>query len=290
MEKYYKINYDLINNYKKENINYQILENINEIKNNIKLKDIDEIINNNDINNKFKNILYLSEKFRNKKIKSIDENKYSNNTNNFIPLSSLPKKDVKLIGKKRSFDYSEYINMNEIINEDIRNNIITEIDENFGKTELNKNNESNNEIKIRYEKIGNYIKKFGKEFVEKNKAKCKILFENKLKKLTEFIELSDLSKNEDTIEIKLIGIDRVINMNYIYECKSLLSLENNFNWNNINVINTSYMFSGCSSLISLNIFNLNISKTIDMSYMFSDCSSLKSLLIFQIGIHLLSLT
>ena len=57
------------------------MENINEIKNNIKLKDIDEIINNNDINNKFKNILYLYEKFRNKEKKSIDENKNSNNTN-----------------------------------------------------------------------------------------------------------------------------------------------------------------------------------------------------------------
>ena len=62
MEIYYKINYDLINNYKKENINYQILENINEIKNNIKLNDIDEIINDNDIKNKFKNILNLYEK------------------------------------------------------------------------------------------------------------------------------------------------------------------------------------------------------------------------------------
>ena len=78
--------------------------------------------------------------------------------------------------------------MNEIINEDNRNNIITEIDENFDKTELNKNNESNNEMKIIYQKTSNYIKIFGKKFVEKNIAKCKILFENKLKELTEFIE------------------------------------------------------------------------------------------------------
>ena len=37
-----------------EDINYEILYNKNEIKNNLKIKDIDEIINNNNINNELK--------------------------------------------------------------------------------------------------------------------------------------------------------------------------------------------------------------------------------------------
>jgi len=59
---YFKIYNDIINNYKMEDINYEILYNINEIKNNIKIKDIDEIINDNNINNEFKNILKIYNK------------------------------------------------------------------------------------------------------------------------------------------------------------------------------------------------------------------------------------
>ena len=45
-----------------EDINYEILYNINEIKNNIKIKDIDEIINDINLNNEFKNILNIYNK------------------------------------------------------------------------------------------------------------------------------------------------------------------------------------------------------------------------------------
>jgi len=69
IEIYYKINNDAMNNYIKENLNYEILYNINEIKNNIKIKDIDEIINDNNINNEFKNLLNIYNKMilKNKK-------------------------------------------------------------------------------------------------------------------------------------------------------------------------------------------------------------------------------
>ena len=57
---YYKSN-NIINNI--DNINYKILQNINEFNNynNKILKDINLIINDNDINNKFKNIMNLCE-------------------------------------------------------------------------------------------------------------------------------------------------------------------------------------------------------------------------------------
>lgn len=50
---YYQINYNILNNYEKQNINYEILKNINEIKTNINLIDINKIISDNDINIKF---------------------------------------------------------------------------------------------------------------------------------------------------------------------------------------------------------------------------------------------
>ena len=58
---YYNIYNNIINNYKCETINYEILYNINEFNKykNIIIKDVNEIINDNNINNKFKYIKYI---------------------------------------------------------------------------------------------------------------------------------------------------------------------------------------------------------------------------------------
>ena len=45
MEKYYEINYSIFNNYKIQNKNYEHLKNISEIKNNININEINDIIN-----------------------------------------------------------------------------------------------------------------------------------------------------------------------------------------------------------------------------------------------------
>ena len=57
MEIYYNIYNNIINKYNSENINYEILYNINEFNkyNNNIIKDINKIINDNNINNKFNN-------------------------------------------------------------------------------------------------------------------------------------------------------------------------------------------------------------------------------------------
>ena len=68
IEIFYKINSDILNNYVMENNNYQILENIINIKNNIKMKDIDEIINNNNISNKFLKLMNIYDKISNQHI------------------------------------------------------------------------------------------------------------------------------------------------------------------------------------------------------------------------------
>ena len=76
MELYYKINYNLIVTYEIQKRNYQILQNINIIKDTIKIEDIDEIISN--IEDKFYIFKNIYEKIANK-----DETD-NNETNNEI--------------------------------------------------------------------------------------------------------------------------------------------------------------------------------------------------------------
>ena len=71
MENYYQINYDILYNYNLQQRNYQILTNINSIKNFINLDDFDSIINdNNTIKFKFTYIIDIYNKIYNKNEKN----------------------------------------------------------------------------------------------------------------------------------------------------------------------------------------------------------------------------
>ena len=61
-ENYYNIIKNLYNNFNKEKINYEILYNMNNINNNDIMKDIDNIINDNNIENKFNKIMNIYNK------------------------------------------------------------------------------------------------------------------------------------------------------------------------------------------------------------------------------------
>ena len=67
----------MINNYEIKNRNYQILQNINNINTDNIKKDLNNIINENDINNKFQNILNIYNKMNN--TNDIIENNYNKN-------------------------------------------------------------------------------------------------------------------------------------------------------------------------------------------------------------------
>lgn len=62
IEIFYQINNDILQNYNVKNKNYQILQNVNDISNNIKMANIQKIINNKDIFYKFKEILKIYDK------------------------------------------------------------------------------------------------------------------------------------------------------------------------------------------------------------------------------------
>ena len=74
-----------------------------------------------------------------------------------------------------------------------------------------------------------HIKLFGNKFVENNKNKCKILINNKIQDIIEYININDiidLKKYDDNILlIKLIETSKIIKMNSMFsDCKSLISL------------------------------------------------------------------
>ena len=140
IEMYYKINSDLVNNYTIENNNYQILQNIINIKYNINIKDIDEIINNNNISNKFQKLMNIYDKI------SFQQIKYNNFCNN-----------------------NKFNNNIREINETKK---LKELFQN------NKTHDLSGSITIKYKIVkdeSNIVKIFGFDFVKNNIKNCKII-------------------------------------------------------------------------------------------------------------------
>ena len=102
LDKYYKINEEILNNYEIQNRNYQLLKNINAIKDNLKISDIDYFLNTKDINNKIKVLLNIYNKIKNKTIdifqkdNMIGRNYRDNDKKNDAskPLDNLSEKEI----------------------------------------------------------------------------------------------------------------------------------------------------------------------------------------------------
>ena len=164
-------------------------------------------------------------------------------------------------------------------------------------------NEEKFEIIYYKNKIGDKIRLFGSNFVNKNKDKCILEINYKKRELIEFYEIEEMKNkflNVNLILIKKIedlsymfyGCSYLIsfnlnpcvkssfikNMSYMfYNCKSLKSLPNISEYMN-NATDISFMFAGCSSLTSLhNISKWKLNNITNISNLFSECSSLKSI-------------
>ena len=270
MEIYYKINYNIINNNKKRN--YETLKNINEFiyyNNNI-IKDIKEILNDKDKNNKINNIINIYNKINNKNyiigeidIKESDINKEIRIINTFEEIKKLTGINLK----------DEYNYENE---KEIKEKCIIKI---------------NNKIipfcyKYKFNKMGNYIIEYS--FIDKlNKANH--LFDG-CSNLT-YLNLSNFNSKNVTnmykmfcgchsllnLDLSNLKTENVINMDYMfYECKSLKNL-NLSSFNTQNVETMEFMFDNCKSLSYLNLSNFNTQKVTGLHSMFSDCDSLSYL-------------
>ena len=251
---YYDIILNIINNFNKEKINYEILYNINHIDNKDIIKDINNIIKENNIKNKFAKLYNLYHKMNNsitivhnntkscRDIRLFSECFVDNNIKNCIMI--IDNKEYKLFEKFNVQDYKK----DKIIIKLKGINNITNMSGMFGGCyylsslpDISKWNTIN---------VNNMSGLF---------RNCELLS-----------SLPDISK-WNTSNVK--------DMNLMFECcKSLSSLPDISKWDIINVNNISQMFRYCKSLISLpDISRWDISNVKDMNLMFSNCESLISL-------------
>ena len=264
MEIYFKINNNIINNYIIEkNRNYEILQNINEINNNI-YGEINKINNDENINNKIINIVNIYNKMVNKDISEI----------NIIYDISKKVKDIEEEETINIFG-GEFVQNNKNICK-----IIIDDEEYDIKEKFDIKNYKKNILKIKLKGIDNVIN------MSYMFSCCRLL-----------LSIPDISKwNTNNVtnmsymfsnckllsslpDISKWNTSNVTDMSLMFSfCTSLSSLPDISKWNTSNVKNMSYIFSYCKSLSSLpDISKWTINNVKDMTAMFQYCSSLSSL-------------
>ena len=125
----------------------------------------------------------------------------------------------------------------------------------------------------------NEIKLFSSEFVENNKDKCKIIYENKVYELVDVFKHENIKADTTKIQFTLKGINNVVDMSKMfYKCKELISLPDIAFWNTSKINNMSCLFCGCSKLSNISdISKWDTSNVTNMDSIFCGCESLKSL-------------
>ena len=122
------------------------------------------------------------------------------------------------------------------------------------------------------------LRLFYSVFINNNKDKCLMVYNEELSFLKEYIEIdfNTILKDSSILEIKLRGIENITDLSYMfYECYNLYSLPDISKFNISNITNMEYMFSECNLLTSIpDISNLNTSNVTDMNHMFSKSQSL----------------
>ena len=282
MESFYKILNDMINNYDIKNRNYEIFKNLNYFQNDIEFKEIDAIINNKNIFDKFKYILNIYNKMEKKNevtigylvkgyqgIRLFSEDFVKNNKENCI---------LSILGKENQL--TEYLNVSSMNNQDIL------------------------EIKLKEIKpITNMFRMFRDCF---NLVSLPDFSEWDTSKVTNMHSLfngcsslsllSDISKwnTSNVTDIKCMfwncklnnlpdiskwDVSKVNNMSGLFSrCSNLKSLPDISKWDTSQVTDMSSIFSFCTSLLKLpDISKWNTCNITDMSKLFRNCSSLTSL-------------
>ena len=118
-------------------------------------------------------------------------------------------------------------------------------------------NDKNMEILIKYKPKKDNEEKvriFGKNFVNKNIDKCKIIYKEREYELKEYFEGIDYNyDNKEEFEIKLKGIANITNMSGMFSgCYSLLSLPDISKWNTSKAKFMMYMFDvGCINCLEI---------------------------------------
>ena len=237
----YKYISNNINKSKKRN--YQILNNKTEfIKYNNKIiNDIKDINNDDNLNNKFKNIMKIYEEM--------------NENFNYIKGEKKKKK--------------------EDINRDIRIiNSFEESGDKYGAENYKYKNE--NEIKKCNIKINNKMIQFNyfNKFKEEGNYKIKYIFNENITNMSYMFKGCNALIN---INLSNFNTQNITNMRHLFcNCYSLRNI-NLSNFNTQNVTDMNSMFCRCRSVTNINLSNFNTQNVTDMSSMFCDCHALRNI-------------
>ena len=290
IEIYYNIFLNIINNYGKDR-NYEILHNINEIKNNKLLEIIKEINNENKYENKFNSLLNIYKEITKESIKIVyNINKKGGKIKIFGKDFVKNNKNIcKIEYENNEYALSEEFNLKDktkdILEIKLKNaNKITNMAYLFSEcnslstlSELSKWDTSNiinmSYLFFRCNQL-EFLPDISNWNTEKVKDMSGMFAECKLLK-----ELPDISK-WNIRNVKNLGtiFTLVCFWGIFEECNSLVSLPDISKWDTSNVNSMIGTFSNCSSLTCLpDISKWNTSNVNNMSYMFRGCSSLTSL-------------
>ena len=282
IEIYYNIEMDILNKYNINNLNYEILQNINDININISQlnEDIDKLINNDNLyNNKiyeiyqqmiYKNILKDNKKDL-KKDEIIEDG--VNNNDEIIYKINKNEKKVKIFGEKFVKNNSDKIEI-------LYKNKTIKLTEELKIEDEEDNNLNYRLIKIKLKGINNVTNMSymfdGCSSLSSLPDISKWNNSNVADMHCMFCGCSSLSSLPDISKWNTNNVKDMSKM--FYGCSSLSSLPDISKWNTNNVNNMYSMFSGCSSLSSLpDISKWNTKNVAYMTYMLYGCSSLSSL-------------
>ena len=201
-----------------------------------------------------------------KEVKGNVNNLFKSEENNIINNNIISKDDLNEIDKNAILS-----DINGIIKDNNINNKFKQIMKIYNKivpkciiTMIYNAGKSKEEIKILNEK-----------FVNNNKDKCKIIFEDDEYELKEMFK----NKKKEILEIKLKVNSDITNLENMFKgCESLISLPDISKLNTKNVKNMNSMFYGCISLTFLSdISKWNISNVNNLSNLFYRCSKFLTL-------------
>ena len=228
-------------------------------------------------------------------IKDINENNYdirhlckSNPGSSGCPIINLNNNRVIGIHKGAASKGNNW-NLGTLLKEPIKyfkeTNLNNEKDNNIDEItiiyEIKKENKNiTNDLIEKLNKSGETVsekKIFGENFVKNNKNKCKMIINGKEKELCSYLDNENI--NNEKLEIKLKGINKIIDSSYMFcGCISLISLPDILNWKVNNINNMMCMFVLCQKLTYLpDISKWNTNNVTNMNGMFAIFLSLTSL-------------
>ena len=245
--------------------------------NKIIIKEIEEIINSNNINDKFNKLMIIYDKM-NSQVNSV----YNNFIISEININDSNKnKYIRIINSfeqaKRENEWNDDKDDNKFENEkEILENCLIKID----------NKEIPFSYKYKFNKKGKHLIEyyFSKDLTKTNYLfyDCQYLTSINLsnintKNVTNMSCMFNWCESLEIIDLSNINTENVTNMSCMFNgCKSLVNIDLS-KLDTQNVTDMSCMFNWCKSLKIIDLRNINTEKVTDMKFMFNGCKSLENL-------------